>query len=311
MKRFRAWLLLAALACPPACLADDVSRIVVPYGPGPGLDAVARIVAKQLAVVQGNGVVVENRPGANTVVGTEYVHDAKPDGRTLLINGSALSIGAARGLFSFDPQTGFTPVIQVSDADSLLVVHAGLAATSLEQLAVLARSKGLNCGSVSGQYEIACNQLHTLLGGDGVTIVYKGLGEVTKAVMAGEVDLMFASRSMLNPMLPSGKVRVIAAATDGAADPPYQDLPRLKDRWPGFVLSGLVGLYVTRDTPPQVVEALNRELNQVLNHPEVKDAFKALGVTPVGGSARQLALRLAQDVQFFKSGNAAPKPAKP
>ncbi len=296
---FRAFRFVLVLAAPLGCQADEVSRIVIPYGPGPGLDAVARILAKQLALVQGKGVIVENRPGAGTVIGTELVYQSKPDGKTLLLNGSALSIGAARNLFSFNPLVGLSPVIQISDADSFLLGHSGLPATSLDELVVLSKSRRLNCGAVSGQYEIACRQLHVLMGGDQAVIVYKGLGEAATALMSGEVDVMFASRSMLNPMLPTGRVRVIAAATASRAEAPFGDLPLLNDRWPGFVLSGLVGLYATRDTPEQTIQNLNQQLNQVLGHPEVKQSFKSLGVMPVGGSTRQLSQRLAQDIQFF------------
>ena len=297
----RSVLLRLLLAAPICVLADDTLRIVVPYGPGPGLDAVARILAKQLSVVRGTPVIVDNRPGAGTVIGTEFVHHAKPDGKTVLLNGSALALGAANNSFTFNPMTGLSPIIQVSDADSFLVIHAGLPVKSLSELIALSTSRGLNCGAVAGQYEIACRYLHSLLGENHVTVVYKGVGEATTALYSGEVDLMFASKSMLTPMLPSGKVRLLAAATPGVADAPFADLPLLKKKWPDFVLSGLVALYAGSDTPPELVQNLNRQLNQVLSDPEVKQSLKSLGLTPVGGPPSQVTQRLIQDIRFFST----------
>lgn len=281
--------------------AQDASRLVVPYGPGPGMDAVARILARQLAVVQGAPVLVENRPGAGTIIGTEHVYRSAADGKTMLINGSALAIAAAENRLTINPLAGLVPVIQVSDADNFLLAHAGLKLGSLDDLLALGKVRGLNCGAVTGQYEIACLQLQALLGGDFVTVVYKGAGEASLALSSGEVDIMFASRSMMAPLLASGKARAIAAATPVAAEPPFDELPLMKTRWPDLVLSGLVGVYVVKDTPPETVARLNRQLNEVLAHPEVKQSFRFLGISPVGGGAAQLSRRFSEDVAFFSS----------
>ena len=144
-----------------------------------------------------------------------------------------------------------------------------------------------------------------MLGTDVATVLYKGVGEATTAVMSGEVDLMFASRAMLSPMFPTGKVRVIAAATQSAAQSPFNAVPLLKDRWPGFVLSGMVGIFAPRDTPQATIEELNSQFRQVLSDPEVKESFAALGVIPAGGSAADLSRRLGLAIIIFLPGCAA------
>jgi len=291
-----AWVLL-----PFSALSDQPIRIVVPVSAGGTLDAMARMLAKSLATVVSDVVVVENRPGAGAAIGTAHVVRSRPDGHTLLLGSSFVATNAVTQRLNFDPQVDLRPVITLSSGETLLVVHHALEVHSVADLpgAAQRRPGGLNCAAPPGQLSFACERLRLLLGGRVVTIPYPGVAPALNALAAGQVDLMFVPRGALTATVPSGRVRALATAGPRKAYAPFEHLPLLKHTWPEMVSYGYAGIYVAAETPPDLIEALNRAFNRVLAMPEVRQAMLDLGYRPMGGSAEMLGHLLAQEVDSY------------
>lgn len=300
------WLLSAILALlgglvPVAYAADAPIRIVVPVNAGGTLDALGRLLARHLATAMNETVIVENRPGAGAVIGTEQVVRSRPDGRTLLLGSSFVATNAVMYRLNFDPLADLKGVVTLSEGETLLAVHAGLEIRTVADLIVAARQRpdGLNCGAPPGQLAFGCERLRLLLGANVVSIPYAGVAPALTALAAGQIDLMFAPRASLSPVVASGKVMALASAAPRKASAPYSHLPLLKDTWPEMVSYGYAGIYVAAQTPPPVVEALNEAFNRVLAQPEVRRAMLDLGYFPMGGPADLPGRLLAQELASY------------
>jgi tripartite-type tricarboxylate transporter receptor subunit TctC len=244
-------------------------------------------------------VIVENRPGASGIIGTEQVIKSAPDGRTLLLVPTLLATNVVQFRLNFDPQKDLRPVLQLNHTDIYLLVHAGLELKSLADLKQLAQSRpdGLNCGAAPGGMALDCEHLRLLLGGKVVAVPYAGIAPTLHALMAGQVDLAFISGGSVSPLLGNPRVRVLASGAARPAAPPLDNLPLLKDTWPGWVSGGFMGVFVPAGTPTAIVERLNREFNQVLADPEVRAAALLSGDVLVGGAPEVMTRTLAQEIE--------------
>ena len=300
------------LACAPM-QADEIRpvRLIVPAPPGGNLDNMARLLAHRLTALTGEPHLVENRPGANTQIGTEYVVHAPADGRVLLYAGTSIAFLPLLQKVDFSPLDDLTPVAQVSTERYLLVVAAASPANTARELEQLAagRPAGLNCVASPGATRIACDQLSARLGGKSTTVPYAGLAQALNALMGEHADLMFVNYESSHRLVETGKLRVLATSdriglTGGAAQAPL-----MSELWPGFVLEGSSGIFVPARTPQARVIQLNRVLNQILADPQVRALMRSSGQEPVGGSSlqyrqslRQSHLRYAQVIQRLDLG---------
>jgi tripartite-type tricarboxylate transporter receptor subunit TctC len=287
--------------------AQQTVRLVVPFPPGGGTDRLARLLSPHLAEGLVRPVVVENRPGADGTIGAKYVARAEPDGSRLLVSGNALAASTANTEMRFDSQRDLRPVIQLTTAPYFLVANADLGARTAFDLRALAklRPKGLNCGGVSGPPTLGCESLRAALGGV-ETIPYQGMAPAFKALLSGEVDLMLATRDQLPALTASGRVLVLATATDQPAAPPYDNVPLLQDAYPGIDFSSFTAVFVAAGTPDAVVQQYNREFNRILALPEVRAAFQRLDLFSVGGAPEVLEERLAHELKNYRHAKPAP-----
>jgi len=298
----RRLLALMLLTCATWATAQDFPnrpiRLVVPYGPGGVTDINARTLATRLGEILGQSVVVDNRAGGASIVGSDAVAKAKPDGYTLLLTSTALA--ANHILFKkipYDPVKDLMPVSFVSTVPTVLVVHTNVPAQNLKELVQLARSKpeAMNYGSAGNG---SGNHLTTevFLNTTGLKvqhIPYKGGGAVMADLVAGQVTFVFAvlptSSAQRNPALP--------------------DVPTVAESgYPGFNVAEWVGIFAPAGTPAPIVEKLNNAINQTLKHPDVVARFKSLGADIVGGPPSALDTyfrsevnkwtRLAEQVKF-------------
>lgn len=299
--------LLRAVALVFACLAglafaDDTVRIVVPVNAGGSNDLLMRQLSRHLEDRVGMPVLVENRPGANTAIGTEYVIAAPPDGRTMLYAAGYLATGAALKQFRFDPLQDLTPVIKLVTGEIFLVVRSDLELERPAQLQQYLRShpRGLSCAGVPGQMYLGCERLRLSLSGDMVSVPYPGAMPALTALMAGHVDMAFLPRDTALSQLASGRIRVIGTAGNQRALPPFEKLPLLKDTWPGMLMASFGGIYLPAAAPRAVVERLNRDFNWVLKKPEVRALLREQGYVPVGGPPEVLGKTLKSEVDYFK-----------
>ncbi|AMO23850.1 tripartite tricarboxylate transporter substrate binding protein [Ramlibacter solisilvae] len=275
----------------PIAQAEDIQpiKLVVPVPPGATLDTTARRIAKEWAVIAGAPVVVENRPGANTLIGADFVARAAADGRTLLYSTTSMAIAPLLQKTSLSVD-GVVPVIQISAETYALAVSTSSTVTipqDLERLAA-ARREGLNCSVVPGAPELACEQLKILLKGRSTSVPYAGAAPAVQAVVAGEADLTFAPVSSLLPLVHAGRLRLVAVSSRDVLPPDMGSLPLLSMAWRGFFLEGFTGIFAPKGTPKERMEQLNRELNAVLRAAEVRESMRISAQIPVGGGPEHL-----------------------
>ena len=290
---FFAVALFVAMGMAPCAHADTKPvRLVVPVPPGGSLDATARLIAQRWQA-RGTTVVVENRPGANTLIGSDAVAHSAPDGYTLLLGSTTLAIAPFQQKTAFNPES-IAPVIQVSTETFALLASKSSGIDSPQALMHLAASRtgGINCISVPGAPEIACEQLKQLLGGRSTPIPYQGLAPATTALLGGHGDIMFAPMATAMQIVRGDQARLVAVSSRAAMPDDIGPVPLTGDVWKGFVLEGFTGIFVPAGTSEERVKLLNRELDAILHEPEVRAAMLANVQAPVGGAADLLEQQL-------------------
>jgi tripartite-type tricarboxylate transporter receptor subunit TctC len=281
--------------------ATQPTRLIVPVTAGGSLDVLARKVAQSLAAVSGQTVIVENRPGASAQIGTEYVARSTPDGKTLLIGASFLTINTLQYKGALNPITDLKPVIQLTENEIYLAVYPGLHLANVGDLRELARQRpnGLNCAAAPGQMTLACLRLRTLLGGKVALIPYPGVAPALTDLAAGHVDLIFTTQATLKPLLAAKRVQVVAGLGNGPGKSPMEKLPQMKDFWPGFTMHGYEGVFAPSNTPATVIEVVNQEFSRALETTELTQAIHDLGFIKKGGPADVLRRRLVHDAELY------------
>jgi tripartite-type tricarboxylate transporter receptor subunit TctC len=247
-------------------------------------------------------VIVENRPGANAMIGTEYVVKAPGDGQTILLASSFLVTNATIYKLNFDPLRDLSPVIELSQVDFVLATRADLNVHSPADLKRIAAAQrgGLNCAAPPGEMTLACEKLNFVLGGGVVTVPYSSVGPAMNALLGGHVDLMFAPRDAVVPQLSSR--RIVALASGGVASPPapLETLPLLRETWPDFTVMGFTGILVPASTPVQIVAMLNKVFNEILVEPEVRNWLEAWSTISRPNGPEKLAQTLAEKTEYYR-----------
>jgi tripartite-type tricarboxylate transporter receptor subunit TctC len=280
-------------------------RIIVPTQAGAAQDILARLLQPYLEKSLGRPIIVENRSGASTMIGTDAVAKAAPDGYTLLIVPTTFTVNAAlNAKLSFDLERDFEPITMLVKNPLLFAVNAKVPARTLGEFVALAKAEPgrLNYGT-SG----ASTQAHLLLemwsARAGIRmqhIPYRGGAPAALAVAAGEVQLVLLSPLGILPQVEAGLVR--ALATGGLArDPKFPDLPTAAESgFPGFEAVQWLGLLTTAGTPKDIVARINAEVNRALREPDVAAKLSLQGTTPAGGSADEFKALIATEIRNWK-----------
>jgi tripartite-type tricarboxylate transporter receptor subunit TctC len=294
----RAALLLSYLATMDAFAQAYPSkpiRYIVPFPAGGGQDLVVRALAPRMSEALGQTVIVDNRPGAATMVGAELAAKSPPDGYTVF-NGSNTTLAINPNLYSkvpYDPIKDFVAVTQIASLPNLLVVHPSLPVRTVKELAALARNRPgqLNYGS-SGTGTPA--QLAGVMFGDEahaklVHVPYRGSSQALTALISGETQMMFGSMTSTLPFVKSGRLRAIAV-TGAKRSLAAPDVPTVAEAaFPGFEAVTWYGLFVPAGTPAAIVSKLNAEVVKILRAPDFRDWLVAQGADPVGSTPDELA----------------------
>ncbi len=295
--------LAAGVALGAVAQSDKPIRIVVPTTAGGPLDVVGRVLATGLARDLKDNVIVDNRPGAGAIIGTEYVVRSAPDGRTLLLASGFVATNAVLNKLSFDPLRDLVPVIELTQAGMVMVVRKGLdvgSPSDLRRVASLQRG-GLNCAAPPGEMGLGCEQLKQVLGGAVVTVPYPGVAPAMNALVGGQVDVMLAPYDAVLPQLDGGRVLALATTGTRPAMAPFDRLPLLKDTWPGFTVVGFLGILAPVGTPPETIRGLNREFNSLLKDPQVREFMRARGSSVEDGSPpEKLGATLAERMEHYR-----------
>ncbi len=264
-------------------------KIVVPYGVGGPADIYARFIGAKLQDALGQTFIVEDRPGAGSIVGTDYVAKSEPDGYTLLMMSNTHTVNETLiPKKPFELMRDFAPITGVNYSDLLMVIHPSVPAASLKEFIALAKSKpgALNYAS-SGNgtpYHMAGELFKAMAGVDIVHIPHKGSDGARNSILGGQVQMMFDAVPTMAANARAGKVK--ALATSGKSRSPVTpDLPTVAEAGvPGYESGIWLGLMAPARTPRPVLDRLNAEVNKVINSPEVKEAWAKQGAFPMGMS---------------------------
>jgi tripartite-type tricarboxylate transporter receptor subunit TctC len=277
-------------------------RLVVAYPPGGGIDVMARQVAEKLTSTWGQPVVVENKPGANTIVATDAVAKSPADGHTILLTTDAtFSINPhLYAKLPFDTQRDFVPVTMLVLLQQLLVAHPSLPANNLSELISLAKAKpgAINYASYGSgsQPHLSGEMLKNKAGIDLVHVPYKGISLAVPAVMAGEVQLTFAGIATSMPQLKAGRIKAIAIG-GVQRSPLLPQVPTFRELgYPEVETHAWFGLFLPAGSPPEAVARIHRDTKTILEEPDFRQ--KQLidkGYEPVGSSPDEFAAYIRKD----------------
>jgi tripartite-type tricarboxylate transporter receptor subunit TctC len=302
-------LLASIVAAAPAALAQSYParpvRIVVPFPPGGGTDIGTRIIAQKLQESWGQPIVVENKPGAAGIVGTEMVAKAAPDGYTLImgnIGTHAINISLYKKL-SYDPVKDFAPISQVAWLPLFLLVHPSIPVNSVKELIALAKAKpgelNFSSSGAGGSMHVAAELFKNMTGVNMVHIPYKGGSPAVADLLSGQVALSFATVLETLSHVKSGRVRALAV-TSAARSTAYPELPTVAEAGvPGYESISWLGLFAPAGTPGDIVNRISSDVQRVIRLPEVKERLLAQGAEPIGTSPEQFALALRSDIAKY------------
>jgi tripartite-type tricarboxylate transporter receptor subunit TctC len=269
--------------------------MIVPAAPGGGADYVARLVSIKLTENLGQAVVIDNRAGASGTIAAEITAKSAPDGYTLLMAQST-SVVIAPHIYqklNYDTLKDFAPVTLVALVPNILVVHPSVPANSVKELIALAKAKPgqLNFpSSGSGApSHLAGEMFKSMAGVNLVHVPYKGAGPAANALLAGEMQLMFAPIVAVLPQVKANRLRALAV-TSAKRSPAAPDIPTIAEAaLPGYDISSWFGIFAPARTPTAIVDTLYRETAQALKLPEIRARFASEGAEPVGSSPQEFA----------------------
>ena len=264
-------------------------RLIVPFAPGGPSDLLGRIVGQKLAEAWGQQVVIENRAGANGIVGVELAAKSAPDGYTLVMatNGTHGINAALFPRLPYDTLKDFAPIARLGVAPYVLVAHPSLPARLAKDLVQLAKARpgDIACGYGGSPTQLAFELFKSMAGIDRLLVPYKGNAPAVTAVLSGQVSLVFGGIAQSAPQIAAGKLRAIGV-TSMRRSPALPQVPPIHETGlPGFEVATWYGMLAPGATPRAIVERLNAEVVRILQSPEVherfvKEAFEVPADTP-------------------------------
>ncbi len=310
--RFKSVLAMAFAAVAGRAPAQDAAqypvrpiRLIVPFAPGGGLDISARLIGHKLTERWGQNVVVDSRPGAATIVGTEIASKAAPDGYTVLMITTTFAINP--GLYAklpYDPARDFTPVTQLNSQPNVVVVAPSFAGKSVEDLIAQAKAKPgaltfASPGAGSAPH-LAAEMFQRAAGVSMIHVPYKGIPAAVTDVIGGRVTMLFTTTISAAPHVNSGKMRAIAI-TSAKRQASMPGVPTVGETLPGYRAEAFQGMVVPAGTPRTVVEKLAVEVARIIKLPDVAQRFQLDGAEGVGSTPVEFALFLkAEMVKWSK-----------
>jgi tripartite-type tricarboxylate transporter receptor subunit TctC len=276
-------------------------RIISPYPPGGTTDILARLLSPKLQSALGQPVIVENKGGASSNIGTEFVAKAKPDGYTLLLgNNTGVVINQNLYKLNIKPSQDLAPVIMVGAVPLVLYVHPSVPVKTVAELVALVKNNPgkyefASGGSGSPQH-LSGEMLKIAYGLDLIHVPYKGQGPAMTDVVAGHIKIAFETTVVLLPFLESNGVRALAT-TGGTRSITLPNVPTMiESGLPGFEVTNWYGVFAPTGTPKEIVEKLNGELRKILSAPDIRERLAKMGSAAVHGSPEDFARFIQAEV---------------
>lgn len=276
-------------------------RLIVPFPPTGAVDPIGRMIAHKLTEAWGQPVLVDNKPGAGTIVGTEIVAKAAPDGYTVVLAPIALSVNQAMHTrLPYDPVKDFTPLSLVLRSYMMVAVSPQLPVKSIQELIAFLKTKPgqINFASTgNGTIQHLAGELFKSMAGvDMVHVPFKGSGPAMMSVMSGEVSVNIDVIALLLPQAKAGKLRALAVTATNRS-PLAPDLPTVSESGlPGFDVSGWLGLLGPAKLPRPIVEKWHREVSRMVQLPEIRELFFKQGQEPVGSTPDYFAEHIKSEI---------------
>jgi len=306
MRFALASVLLAAVAASCNAFAADAYpakpiRWVIPYPPGGPVDVVARPVAQKLTEAWGQPIVLDARPGAGTIIGSEMVAKSAPDGYTLLLTSAGHAVvPSIYSKLPFDTAKDFTPLSQFVSGPFILAVHPSVPVKTVRELIAFAKPRAgqiLYASAGTGSVNHMSGELFkTMARIDIVHVPYKGGAPATIDLVGGHVAMMFHSIVGVFPYVKTGRLRALAVTTPKRSVL-VPDIPNMAEAGlPGFEVETWYGALGPAGLPRDIVDKLSREFDRILKLPEMSERFHSQGVEPTGGAPEQFGARIASDI---------------
>ena len=296
--------LSAAAQSPATAYPVKPVRLIAPYPAGGSSDLIARIVAQKFGDAYGQQFVVDNRAGAGGVLGSELAARATPDGYTLLLGNIApLAISATLQKLGYDPLRDFAPVSMLATGPTIVVVHPSVPAKSMGEFIALAKSQPgkltYGSGGNGTPAHLTTELLKQMAGINLVHVPYKGTGQSVNDLIAGQIQLVFASTPVALPHMKTGRLRALAVSS-AKRTPLAPELPTVAEAGvPGFEFDSWWSLLAPARTPAALVGTLNAEVRRTLKLADVRERFADLGVDPVYSSPAEYSAFLHREIDKF------------
>ena len=276
-------------------------RMIVPFAPGGGLDITTRLIGQKLTAKWGQNVVVDTRPGAATIVGTEIASKAAPDGYTLLMITTTFAINPGlHARLPYDPFKDFTPVTQLNAQPNVIVVAPGFAGKSVKDLIALAQAKPgeltfASPGSGSAPH-LSAEMFQRAAGIRMIHVPYKGIPPAVTDVIGGRVTMLFTTTISAAPHIASGKLRALAL-TSGKRLASMANVPTIGETVPGYRAEAFQGMVAPAGVPTAILNKLSAEVISITKSTEVVQIFQRDGAEVVGSTPREFSAFLKTEMQ--------------
>jgi len=283
-------------------------RLIVGFTPGGATDLVGRMVAEKLSERLGQQVVVDNRPGASGIIAARIVGTSQPDGYTLLVSGSSISIvGSLYASANFDVQRDLEPLALVATTPYVMVAHPSTGVKTVAELIAYAKARGnkvsYGAAAAGAVQHLSGEMFKRLVGIDMLFVHYKGAGAMTPDLLSGRLQVAVDNILVLASHIGNGTLNPLAVTT-ATRSPLLPNVPALAESGipalKTFDTGGWFSMYVAHKTPPAIVKRLNTEILAFLDAPDVKARLLKLGATPLPGTPDQLRKQLAAEVPRWR-----------
>jgi len=280
-------------------------RVIVGYSAGGGNDLIVRALAPKLTEALGQPIVVENKPGAQSIIAAEFVAKSAPDGYTILIGPSGpMTINPATySKLPYDAQKDFAPIAMICSFPLVVAVDPKLPINNIKDLVAYAKANPgkANYASSAGIFQITTELFKQKTGAQFVMIPYKGSGDSVQAVVAGQVTVTFVDPAPVTGALKAGTVRGLAV-TSAKRHPSWPDIPTFNELgMPDLEVPVWSAFFAPAGTPAAVIERLNKATLRAIQDPEIRTRFAAMGLQPEGGTPQELAQTVARDIKKWSA----------